>query len=254
MKKKKNIMYALTATLLILTINQSKGQTNSQNIKGNTSKLIQGIYVPDDDPLAKQLVLLALENADIKASQYQVEEAEEQLKLARSEWWNNIVLSGNINEYSINPPPKTGGYYPYYPRYNFGGSIPFGIFTTHAHKVRAAKKAVAIAEEQKILKMQQVKTEVLTAYQDYLMYKQQLSTENTLVENLYNVYLQAEQKFRNGQISIDEYNKALQSYNGELNNKATLQRDLNVSKLKIEELIGVPLENVLRAVDNIKDK
>lgn len=248
------LIHLLTTLLVILSICQCKGQANTQIIRRDTPKLIQGVYLPEDDPLAKQLVLLALENADIKTSQYQVEEAEEQLKLAKNEWWNQVVLSGNINEYSINPPPKNGGYYPYYPRYNFGGTIPFGIFTTHTHKVRAAKKALAIAEEQKTLKMQQVKTEVLTAYQDYLMYKQQLITENTLVENLYNVYVQAEQKFRNGQISIDEYNKALQTYNGELNNKLTLQRDLNVSKLKIEELIGVPLENVLRAVDNIKGK
>jgi len=100
----------------------------------------------------------------------------------------------------------------------------------------------------KITKYEEIKTEVLTRYQDYLMYKQQINIETTVVENLYNNYLQAEQKFRNGQINVEEYNSALQAYNEELSKKLAIQRDFNVSRLEIEKLIGVPLENVLRSV------
>lgn len=220
-----------------------------QNVQPSQGGMIYGVYVPQDDPVAKQLVLLALENADAKTAELEVESANEQLKLAKTEWWNNVALSGNINEYSINPPPKSSGFYPYYPRYNFGGTIPLGIFTTHAHKVRQARKELEIAQMAKISKYEEIKTQVLSRYQDYLMYKQQLNIETTIVENLYNTYLQAEQKFRNGQISVDEYNSAMQSYNGELSKKIALQRDFNVAKLEIERLIGVPLENVLRAVN-----
>ncbi|MCL6524159.1 MAG: TolC family protein [Thermoflavifilum sp.] len=221
------------------------GQIKSQPATNSTT--IYGIYVPQDDPVAKQLVLLALENADAKAAELEVEQANEQLKLAKTDWWNNVAISGNINEYSVNPPKNLTNIY--YPRYNFGGVIPLGIFTTHAHKVRAARKAMEIAQMMKLSKMEEIKTEVLSRYQDYLMYKQQLNIQSTITENLYNTYLQTEQKFRSGQVSIDEYNKALQSYNEELSKKITIQHDLNVSKLQIEQLIGVPLENVLNAVN-----
>ncbi|PJJ76599.1 outer membrane efflux protein [Thermoflavifilum aggregans] len=221
------------------------GQENAQ--QQGRSDVIYGIYIPQDDPVAKQLVLLALENADARSAELQVEAANEQLKLAKTDWWNNVALSGNINEYSISPPKNLTNIY--YPRYNFGGTIPLGIFTTHAHKVRQARKELEIAQMAKLSKFEEIKTNVLSRYQDYLMYKQQLSIETSVVENLYNTYLQAEQKFRNGQISVDEYNKALQSYNEELSKKITMQRNLNVSKLEIERLIGVPLENVLRAVN-----
>ncbi|MBX6360620.1 MAG: TolC family protein [Acidobacterium ailaaui] len=218
-----------------------------QNTQQGSNNIIYGIYIPEDDPVAKQLVLLALENADAKSAELQVEAANEQLKLAKTDWWNNVALSGNINEYSISPPKNLTNIY--YPRYNFGGTIPLGIFTTHAHKVRQARKELEIAQMAKLSKFEEIKTNVLSKYQDYLMYKQQLTIETSVVENLYNTYLQAEQKFRNGQISVDEYNNALQSYNEELSKKISLQRDLNVSKLEIERLIGVPLENVLRAVN-----
>jgi outer membrane protein TolC len=230
--------------LLVLRPFVLYGQENNQ--QQNQVGMIQGIYIPQDDPVAKQLVLLALENAEAKTADLQVEAANEQLKLAKTEWWNNVALSGNINEYSISPPKNLTNIY--YPRYNFGGTIPLGIFTTHAHKVRLARKELEIAHMAKITKYEEIKTEVLTRYQDYLMYKQQINIETTVVENLYNNYLQAEQKFRNGQINVEEYNSALQAYNEEMSKKLAIQRDFNVSRLEIEKLIGVPLENVLRSV------
>lgn len=226
---KKLFLMAAASCLFII----SHAQTSNPAFNGNW----------DNDPIAQRLVALALQNADIKISDLKIEEAKSQVWLAKTGWMNIASVSGNLNEFSINPPKGITNIY--YPKYNLGVTIPLGYFITNANLVKNSRREEQIVKYQKENQQETIKNEVLSKYEDYLMYKQQLDLQSQVTENQYNSYLQTQQKFQSGQVGMDEYNSALKEYNAELTTKITLQHDLNVAQLDLEKLIKVPLQSVL---------
>lgn len=202
--------------------------------------------------IREKLVGLAVQNPGLEIADRKIEIAKYNLKGAKGWWINNISLSFNANEFTIKrftqkQTPGNNNYYPnYYPFYNVGVNIPIGGLFTQPAKVKAAREDVAIAQAQRSETYRQVKSAVLSAYEDYLSAKELLTIQNQIAESNYNEYLQAKQKFRNGEISIVEYNAASESYHKELKNKISAQHALNLNKIKLETLIGVPLSSVLQ--------
>src|SRR5690348_9628791 len=83
--------------------------------------------------IREKLVQLALQNPDLEAVDHQVKEARYEVKLAKTSWLNNIRLAGNVNEFTIKSRTgavntANGRYYPFYPIYNVGVTLPLGSF------------------------------------------------------------------------------------------------------------------------------
>lgn len=68
--------------------------------------------------------------------------------------------------------------------------------------------------------------------------------QNEITEDEYSEYLLAEQSFKKGDVSLERFKQVTRIYNAELTKRITLERDLNVSKIALEEIIGVRLEDV----------
>lgn len=195
--------------------------------------------------LRQRLVELALQNSDKKIAELQEDASKDLIGVAKAGWLNSLFASSYWNEYSISPPDKEQ-FNLYYPKYNFGVNIPLGIFITVPKNVKIAKKNYQIAIEQKKLKELSIKNQVLSKFEDYLMINKQLTIQSLVTVNEQNAFRQSEQKFRSGEIQIEEYNLAMKKYNEELMRKITLQHDLALVKLSIEELIGVDLDSLLK--------
>lgn len=198
----------------------------------------------------QKLVELALQNPDLEVADHQIKIAEYQLKGTKKWWLNNIVASSNINEFTIKrlkgeTTSDNGQLYPFYPFYNIGVSIPIGNIFSRPNATKAAREQVAVMMATRSSKYREIKASVLSAYQDYQAQKALLTLANQNVEASYNIFLQAKEQFRSGNISINEYNASSNDYTAQLKLQIGAAHDFNLAKIELEKLIGVPIESVL---------
>jgi outer membrane protein TolC len=164
-------------------------------------------------------------------------------KIAKWSWLDNISARGNLNEFAINPDanPNVANFFP---RYNFGVTIPLGVFVSTPIESRIAKKQVLNTEQQINQQKLQVRKLVLTAYNNYKMYKEIFKVKNELVEDEYANLLVMEEKFQKSQISIEQYKAVTRTYNLEIEEKIKAANQMENAKLEVEALIGMKLEEV----------
>ena len=195
----------------------------------------------------EKLVQLAMQNPNYEIADRNVAIANDQVKKSKAAWLNQFSAQGNLNEFSFNPPTNPNGTSAnyFYPRYNVGVTVPFDLFITKKNDVRIAKQNLGIAQAQKNERFREIKAEVLTVYEDYLLYKQHLEFQSQIVQDAESVYLQAEKDFSDGIIKQEDYNRA---FKGRAQEKTLLAETLhayNISKINLEKLIGVPIESVI---------
>jgi len=87
---------------------------------------------------------------------------------------------------------------------------------------------------------------VLTKYEDYLLARQKLELQSQITTDAYTDYQVAERDFRLNVIKAEDYSKSYKIWVGEQVLKLELQRNLNVSKIELEKIIGVKLDDVFR--------
>ena len=118
-----------------------------------------------------ELVTAAWENyPENKKYDHQVKIAEKNVIRAGYSWLDNIYGTGNLNEFTLNPPSDFQGNL-FFPRYNFGVRINLGTFVTVPAEKKIAKEELRIAElnrkQQKIM----IRAEVLRRYNRFLMHR-----------------------------------------------------------------------------------
>lgn len=203
--------------------------------------------LPADQPtvarLKVKLVELALNNPDMRVHDLKKLAAKYEANRAKAEWLNHFVASGNLNEFTI----KNGNNNTFFPRYNFGVSVPLGNFIGIPNAVKMAKTNGKIAEEQKKSDALELKAMVLEAYEEYAANKQLLELQLPLLEDALNTFRQTEEQFSNGAagVTVENYNATYRQYNTEMVRKVELERNLRKSKITLEGMIGMTLEEVL---------
>ncbi|MDW7696031.1 TolC family protein (plasmid) [Flammeovirgaceae bacterium SG7u.111] len=203
------------------------------------------IILPDEIDsvgIQEHLVRLAWKNNpgnSILEKQRQMKVYQE--KMQKSKWLNQVKIQGNLNEATINPPENFNNNV-FYPRYNFSVMIPLGIFTEQKYGNQIAKIETEIAAENIKLQKLQVRALVIEQYQRFNMYRNQYKLIQQLVEDEYSKHLIVEQKFKNGEVSLDDYSESLKTYNNELLKRYSSEADFQIAKAQLEMLIGIPLE------------
>lgn len=203
-----------------------------------------------DNSTRDRLVELALQNPDLEVADHNVKIAKYNLSAAKGWWAENFSFSFNANEYSLkklgkSQPDNQPYYNTMYPLYNMGINIPIGGIFSRPQQVKAARERVAIAENQRTIAYREIRTAVLSAYENYLSSKQLYTVESQLTESAYSDYLQSKEKFRNGGISVDDYNLATDRYQTALKAQISAENNFKLNQIQLEALIGVPLEKVL---------
>ncbi|HVB04423.1 MAG TPA: TolC family protein [Chitinophagaceae bacterium] len=227
-------MKKLLFALLIFAISSASAQDNSPAQGGILSKVID---------IREKLVDLALRNPDNEIADLNIQAAGYTLKKTKWEWLNYVTIAGNLNEYSLRGTVSQNSLL--YPKYNFGLFVPLGSFGSNAADVKLARNKLAVARAMKDNLYRKIRTETLTKYEDYLMYKQLYTLQVQLTDGANTALLESQKKFSNGEIPIEEYNNAANLYNLELVKKITALHDLNVSIFALEQLIGLDLNTVL---------
>ncbi|HEU5146800.1 MAG TPA: TolC family protein [Chryseosolibacter sp.] len=193
----------------------------------------------------EKLVQLAWRNHPTnEAVRRELNIADYDVKQSNVSWLENIRVTGNINEFTINKAADPFGRAAFFPKYNISASISLGTFFTTPYTIRKSKEARVIAQTninaQKLL----VRNEVLKLYNEYLMRERifKLQTQ-ALLDNETSHKLE-EQRFRRGDITFDLYSTSLAAYNEALRAQLEAERDYKNAKLDLEQWIGMRLEDV----------
>jgi outer membrane protein TolC len=195
--------------------------------------------------IRERLVELALKNPAFKEIDAAKRKAQYSVKKINATWLDMIVGSVNFNEITIGKIDRTQYGNLYFPLWNVGINVPLGAFFGKPAEAKMAKMDILVAEAKREQVELSTRAMVLTRYEDYLLKKELLRLQSELTEDDLAAFTQAEQKFTTGSIDYDAYSAASKRYNTELVKKITLERDVAVAVIDLEEIIGVKLDEVL---------
>ncbi|HSC52263.1 MAG TPA: TolC family protein [Phnomibacter sp.] len=221
----------------ILASANAFSQANPGGTPGKTLKL-DTIY-----DIRSKLVELAMAGPLLEMVGRGEIRAANELSKTKSAVLNNVILSGNLNEFTINGSPSN--YANLYPRYNIGVLFPIGTFITRDKDIKIARQNLGMAQADKARVFAEVKAIVLKLYEDYEMYDALFQNQNKLTDDVYLNFLKAETDFEAGEINEVEFTRASREYNEELAKKLNYQRSRQQAKIDIEQYIMVPLEEVI---------
>lgn len=213
----------------------------AQNVDYNSIILPDGI---EDIGMEEKLVRLAWKNYPAnEAAKREVLKAKHNIGVAGSNWLSSITISGNLNEFNIDPAaaPNNNNFFP---RYNVGIRMPLGIFMETPRKIKIAKEDYKISE----LNLNQLKltlrAEVLKRYQNYLSAKELLKIDSEAENDAYNSYLLIEKQFQSGEVNVSQFMQTSKIYNDQRAKRIVSEANYAISIIEIEELVGVRLQDV----------
>jgi outer membrane protein TolC len=211
------------------------------------------LYRPDSlriTDIREKLVQLAMQNPSYEIVDHASMAASYQVKIAKSAYLGLFSAQANVNEFTISHrKDANGAVIPnYYPIYNLALNIPFDIFTRTTNNVKIARENYDITIAAKNQKFREIKAEVLTKYENYLLAKQMVELQGRITQSEYATLKRAESDFAENLIKLDDVEKAQKSYITEQFKSLTLQKDLNLSKIEIEKVTGVKIEDVERGL------
>ena len=207
------------------------------------------LYRPDSlriTDIREKLVALAMQNPTYEMVDHASQAASYQINIAKSAYLGLFSAQANVNEFTVqHRKDQNGVVIPnYYPIYNFALNIPFDIFSRKSNNVKIAQENYYMTTAAKNQKFREIKADVLSKYENYLLARQLVELQSRITQSEYATLKRAESDFAENLIKLDDVEKAQKSYIIEQAKSLTLQRDLNLSKIEIEKVIGVKIEEV----------
>jgi outer membrane protein TolC len=199
----------------------------------------------EDTVIENRLVELALAQPNYSQTLYQQKILEYQLKKQRTAWLNLLTLSTTYNDQTFAKSTTANPTY-VYPKFYIGVTIPLGLIASAGTDLKMTKQSELIAKDQQTELAKSIKASVLSNYKQYKANEKLLLIQNQAVDDEQAAFLSAEQKFRNGTATLEEYNEASKKYNDEVVKAINLQLQQDLIKVELERLIGRRLEDVLK--------
>lgn len=182
--------------------------------------------------------------------------AKENVKIERRGWWKDIGLTVNLNEnsfaadsikndagvYVVNPV----GVNSFFPKYNFAARFSIGSMLDNKNKRKIAERKVMMAESTTQQAKKDTRAEIIQMYQEYLtsieILKLRYQSESDMKENFDLV----SRLFNRGdeRVGMKDINDASLALNNARESRIKSNKMVTISKLKLEEFIGVKLEAV----------
>jgi outer membrane protein TolC len=214
----------------------------AQNIDYNKIILPSNVQSAD---FGEKLVQLAWRNNPLnEVARRQVSIAEWEVRKNIGSWLDIFHAQGNLNEFSLNPNTDFYGRSLFYPRYNVGASISLGMFVNIPFKTRQDRERVVMAEAQLDNQKLEIRNAVLKAYNEYLLRERVYKIQTQLLSDIENSHKLLEQRFKNGETTFEQYSLSQANYNNSTIALLGSERDYKNSKLDLEKLIGLKLEDV----------
>ncbi|RFM30189.1 TolC family protein [Deminuibacter soli] len=243
----KHFKTTLLACMLLAAANRTTAQHVYTNANERDKKPVQTTPLFNDSTtnIREKLVLLAMQGPLMKETDHDNRIADLTLKKAKNSWLNLLTVSTNYNDQSFAKKNPNQNYY-VYPKYFFGITIPVGIFFSRGAEIKIAREQAAVSRNKQDDAKLQLRSEVLTQYEQYHSMGELIRVQSQVIEDEQAVFLQTEQKFRDGTVSLADFNMASKALNNEIAQRIKLQMQQNVYKVELERYIGMPLEEALK--------
>jgi outer membrane protein TolC len=207
------------------------------------------IILPDGavNSFEERLVQLAWKNhpsSQIANDEYLI--SIEEFKIQKAQWSTRLGVSGNLNEFNLkaftNANEDNGNLF--FPRYNFYLNFPLSSLVESPHKKRAARSKVRISENHVNMLKLEMRLTVLKLYSEYKTAELILRIKQQSIADEESNYLLIEQKYKNGDADVENYIMAQRSRNDVKIQLVEAENDFQISKLNLEQIIGMRLEDV----------
>lgn len=189
----------------------------------------------------ERLIRLAWRNYPLNRTfDAQIDKAAARVKEEQLGILDPISVQLNYGEPHINPNFEAA----FFPRYLVGVNLNVGQIMSNPQRVKQARADQEIATHQLDAQKLAIRYEVIRRYQDYLMKLELLKLHIKTQEDNYTTYLDLTQKFQEGSVGLDAYTQTAVAYNRATEDKIKAEADVAIAKAHLEELLGVPLEQV----------
>ncbi len=194
---------------------------------------------------SEKLVRLAWENnPGVDILRDELDNSALDVKYSKWNWLETFKVTTNLNEFNIHKSDNPYSGSQFFPRYNISASVSLGTFFTNPIKTKIEKGNLSISNNNINQAKLTIRSEVLRKYQTYLSNKEINDLRIQMLEDSLSDYKLKEQSFARGEITLIEYTFALDRYNQQKISKIQSEKDFQISKLELEELIGVKLADV----------
>lgn len=195
--------------------------------------------------LEERLVQLAWRNyPGNEALRREVNIAAYDVKQSNASWLENIRVTGNLNEFTIDKTNDPLGRAAFYPKYNISATISLGTFFTTPYTIKKSKEALVISQANVNAQKLTVRNTVLKLYNEYLMRERVYKLQSQALLDNETSHKLTEQRFRRGEITFEAYSMSLTAYNEIMIAQLQAERDYKNAKLDLEQWIGMRLEDV----------
>lgn len=221
--------------------------TQAQVLRKDTSVLLK---LPADPSIVnrfkEKLVELAMVHPDMKQYAVRKQINRYETNIAGSAWLNHFTAAGNLNEFTIKGSSANANNN-FFPRYNFGVILPLGNLIKIPNDVKRSRAEKKLLETQQESDGLAIKALVLQQYEEYAANKQLYELHLPMLEDAMLHYTQTEERFRAGDdtVPLEIYKESFRLYNTEMAKKVQLEKELRQSKLKLEGMVGMTLEQVM---------
>lgn len=206
------------------------------------------IIHPDIDssfiPYEERLIQIAYRNyPQNRIYEARYKQAESGVTIARLSWFNNLTLTSQY--YSQLTPGKTQtDSLVFFPRLGVGFTINVGGILSTPAKIRQAKQEVKVAQANMDAQKLFIRAETLRRYHNYTQGEALLKVHSQGVEDARSTMILIRNKFELGEMTVEEYNKALRLYTESSAEKVRSEQALINAKATLEEILGVKLEQI----------
>ncbi len=200
------------------------------------------------------LVQLAwLNSPETQILNFKKDKEAREVDLKQSEWMDDVSFLFNINEVSlenvINPDPNN---FVLYPLYQFSAAVSLGSFTNTKKEKEIEAFDVKIANMEANIHKMEIRAETLSRYHKFLLAIETLKVRVKAEEDSKNIFNVAQQRFKNADLDMQDMLQASEAYNGALERKLVAETDVELTKLALEEIIGVRWETAKRVEERMR--
>ncbi len=200
----------------------------------------------------EHLVQLAWMNSpENKVLDYEVAIAKEEKKIQRFDWTKDLTAQFNYNEaHFVNdffPAPVDDDTDPLvqsliFPRFNLGARFDLGTILNYKKEKQISHLKVLIAESTVDQGKLEVRAKVLEQYKTYVGAEEILAIRVQAEQDSKESYQLASSLFKAGEAKFEEFTAAATSYFAAKESTLNARIDIELTRVKLEELIGVSLE------------
>lgn len=232
-----------TISIFLISLN-SFGQTVDYNrvILPNSST---------DLEFSEKLVQLAWQNHPNNLSiKEQSQLSQIDLKLSKRRWLQNFKASANLNQINLerqfdnNAQGEIVRGFNQFPMYNFSVSFPLGDLFMNPLENKQYQILAEVSENEINATKLIVRRDVLQAYNNYLYQEEVYKIQRLAMDNAETNHAIIEESFEQGEETYERYTTSFNNLNQKKITILQAERDYKNAKLMLEEMIGIPLEDV----------